>query len=192
MVSERRRRSLRLREHDYASPGAYFVTICTGDRVCAFGDMANEAVRLNGAGEIVRACWQAIPDHFPDARLDAFVVMPNHVHGIIVIDRTPRRGDARVAPGACVAPTQAQGPVADGLGAIIGSFKSAATRRINESRGTSGQTVWQRNYHEHIVRDEDELNRIRQYTTENPLRWGSDRENPAAIAANLKEPGCGG
>ena len=85
------RRSIRLKGHDYTQPGAYFVTICTRDRECLFGHMVNGEMRLNDAGEIARRCWEGIPDHFPSVELDAFVIMPNHVHGIIVIHR---RGEA--------------------------------------------------------------------------------------------------
>jgi putative transposase len=177
------RRSIRLEGYDYAQPGAYFITICTQDRVCLFGDIVDGVMRLNQTGEIVRQCWMAIPEHFPHAMLDEFVVMPNHVHGIIVVGEMPNVGATHASPLPLAPPrVRPHGPHRQSVGSIVGSFKSAATRRMNEYRGTSGTTVWQRNYYEHIIRTEDSLDRIRRYIAENPARWAVDRENPFAIA----------
>ena len=185
------RRSIRLKGYDYTRAGAYFVTICTKDRACLFGDVSDGVMRLNQMGQIVWQCWLAIPDHFPHVLLDEFVVMPNHVHGIIVIMATHIVG-ARHAVGATHAsplqnddtPTRPRGPQRQSVASIVGSFKSAATKRINEQRGTPGAPVWQRNYYEHIIRDDESLNRIRQYIAENPLHWYLDRENPNAIGVD--------
>jgi REP element-mobilizing transposase RayT len=166
------------------------VTICTHDRVCLFGEVVDGEMRLNDLGEIVRECWLAIPDHFPNTALDAFVIMPNHVHGIIWIvnavtddivgatHASPLQPQHPVSPLRLVLPP---GPKRQSIGAIVGSFKSAASKRINEHRGTPGIPVWQRNYYEHIIRTEDSLARIREYIAGNPLRWHLDRENPQAI-----------
>ncbi|GBD26328.1 hypothetical protein HRbin30_01660 [bacterium HR30] len=146
-------------------------------------------MRLNKFCEIARHCWLDIPAHFPRAELDAFVVMPNHVHGVIVIV------DGRGTP--CRAPTERFGrPVTGSIPAVIRSFKSAVTKHINEQRSTPGAQIWQRNYYEHIIRDEVSLNRIRQYIVDNPLRWDLDRENPEIVGADFKpaptkdEPWC--
>jgi REP element-mobilizing transposase RayT len=122
-------------------------------------------------GEAVASAWDEIPIHFPAVQLDASVVMPNHVHGIIVIG-------ARVSVRATHASPVPRGPRRSSLGAIVGSFKSAAAKRINTARGTPGAPVWHRGYYEHIVRHEDVLHRIRRYIAENPARWRADILNP--------------
>jgi len=182
MNPENHRRSIRLKGYDYTRAGAYFVTICTKDRACLFGDVADGVMRLDQMGHIVRQCWLAIPDHVPHVLLDEFVVMPNHVHGIIVIMATHIVGATHASPlQNDDTPTRPRGPQRQSVASIVGSFKSAATKRINEQRGTPGAPVWQRNYYEHIIRDDESLNRIRQYIAENPLHWYLDRENPNAI-----------
>ena len=173
------RRSIRLKGYDYAQPGAYFITICTQDRACLFGEVADGEMRLNEMGQVVCECWSAIPEHFSNGVLDAFVAMPNHVHGMVVI--VDGRGTACRAP-AGRAPTEQFGrPITGSVPTIIRSFKSAVTRRINALRGTPGAPVWQRNYYEHIIRNDDALHRIRQYIADNPTRWAFDREGPTAI-----------
>jgi REP-associated tyrosine transposase len=183
--NRRRRRSIRLQGFDYSQVGTYFVTICTQERACLFGDVLNGDMRLNAAGRIVEQFWLAIPIHFPDVVLDAFVVMPNHVHGIvIIIDRAvgaknfsplPRK-DAEVR-------TPNRSP-SKTIGSIVRGFKIGVTKWFREGRGA--EKVWQRNYYEHIVRDEEALSRIRQYIENNPMQWAHDRENPAAISVELE------
>lgn len=171
------RRSIRLKGYDYTQPGAYFITICTQDRAHLFGEVVDREMRLNDAGRIVREEWFKTAQLRPYVRLDEneFVVMPNHVHGIIwIVDDVG--ATRRVAPTTDAAP---HGPKSGSIGAIIGQFKSAATKSINALRGIPGAPGWQRNYYEHIIRDEDALNRIRAYILTNPLRWALDRENPA-------------
>jgi REP element-mobilizing transposase RayT len=160
------RRSVRLEGYDYSQDGAYFVTICTRDRALLF---ENEEVRA-----IVEQCWLGIPDHFPTVQLDEWVIMPNHLHGIVVI--VDCRGTA------CRAPTVEFGnPTPGSLSTIIRSFKSAVSKRINILRDTPGASVWQRNYYEHVIRTEDELNRARQYILDNPLQWVMDENNPSQL-----------
>ncbi|MCX8051233.1 MAG: transposase [Chlorobi bacterium] len=184
------RRSIRLKGYDYTQPGAYFITIVTQDRTCLFGEVVDGEMRLNALGEIVRACWLGIPGHFPHAALDAFMVMPNHVHGIIVI--ADYVGARHAVPLHTVPLRQRERfgkPVAGSIPTIIRSFKSIVTKRINEHRKTPGVPVWQRNYYEHIIRSDESLNRIRQYIVENPLRWAFDLENPIAESTDTeKEP----
>ena len=177
------RRSVRLKDYDYAGAGAYFVTICTQSHALLFGAIVGEEMRLSPAGEIVRDEWARTADVRPDVELDAFVVMPNHLHGIIVITGHP---SPTVGATRRVAPTEnrgtARGPVPGSVGAMVGQFKSVATRRIRQCLGAPSLTVWQRNYYEHVIRDEESLNLIRQYIADNPAGWALDRENPAAIA----------
>jgi len=189
-----RRRSIRLKGYDYTRAGAYFVTICTKDRACLFGDVAAGVMRLNQMGHIVRQCWLAIPDHVPHVLLDEFVVMPNHVHGIIVIVSTDTVGATHASPPQHASPlqnhdtpTRPRGPQRQSVGSIVGSFKSAATKRINEQRGTPGAPVWQRDYFEHIIRNDESLNRIREYILNNTLQWALDRENPLAQGAEPED-----
>ena len=183
----RQRRSIRWVGHDYAQAGAYFVTICTHGHVCLFGRVVDDIMQLNAAGTAVERCWDAIPGHFPQVALDAFVVMPNHVHGIVVIGNvgarhaSPVPGDAEGAAerdeGA-----RAKGAPARSLGAIVGSYKAAVSRQINRMRASAGESVWQRNYYEHVIRNARQLHRIRRYIEANPANWAVDRENPAARA----------
>ena len=188
---ERNRRSIRLPTYDYSQAGGYFVTICTHNRKVMFGHIVEGDMRPNRLGELVRDCWREIPLHFPEVELDAFIIMPNHVHGVVLVGLNRARGcgepgavaDCRGA--ACCAPTGAverwsfTGPSAGGLGTIVRSFKSAVTRRINVVRGSPGRTVWQRNYYEHVIRNADDLAEIRRYTADNPMKWDRDKENPA-------------
>ena len=114
--------------------------------------------------------------------------MPNHVHGIIVIMATHDVGATHASPlQNDDTPTQPRGPQRQSVASIVGSFKSAATNRINEHRGTPGAPVWQRNYFEHIIRDDESLNRIREYILNNPLQWALDRENPLAQGAKPED-----
>ena len=187
MRHKNHRRSIRLKGYDYTQAGAYFVTICTKDRACLFGDVADSVMRLNQMGHIVRQCWLAIPEHFPHVLLDEFVVMPNHVHGIIVIMATHDVGATRASPLQDDTPTRPRGPQRQSVASIVGSFKSAATKRINEHRGTPGAPVWQRDYFEHIIRNDESLNRTREYILNNPLQWALDRENPLARGAEPED-----
>jgi len=174
------RRSIRLKGYDYSQAGAYFITLCTQDRACLFGKVVNGEMRLNDAGRMVLAEWNRLPERFPQVVLDAFVVMPNHVHGILVItDPAPTVG-ATVGATLVVAPT---------VGNIIGAFKSRVTVEYIRGVKTSGWPpfrgrLWQRNYYEHIIRNERALNAIRQYIMENPRRWHRDREKEARSASD--------
>ena len=166
------RRSIRLRGHDYREAGAYFVTVCTLRRACLFGEIVDDHLQLSPIGEIVAAAWTSTPGHFPGIDLDAVVVMPNHVHGIILIV------DSVGAKHASPLHIPPRGTSPGSLAAIIQSFKSAATLAVNRSRGRPGFTLWQRGYYEHVIRDDEELNRLRRYIEENPMRWALDEENP--------------
>ncbi len=168
------RRSIRLKGHDYASAGAYFVTMVTHGKRCLFGEVVGGVMRLNVAGRIVAEEWLRSAQVRSEVTMDAFVVMPNHIHGIVVIDRpTP----TSLLP-ADLAIATAAGPRSRSIGALVAGFKAAASRRIHACRGGSGPLVWQRNYYEHIVRDEVGLGRIRQYIADNPARWRTKRPRP--------------
>ena len=148
---EHHRRSIRLKGHDYAEPGACFVTLCARDRACLFGDVVNDEMRLNDAGEIARRCWEDVPHHFPLVELDAFIIMPNHVHGIIAI-RCRGEASANIIHAAKTASKSDASPLRQhpngtqpgSLPAIVQNFKSISTRRINAARVAPGTPVWQR------------------------------------------------
>ena len=174
------RHSIRLNEYDYSQAGAYFVTICAHNRECVFGNVVKGEMRLNKYGRVVEAEWIETASIRNNVELDVFVVMPNHFHGVLVIvgggRDTVGRDTARRAPTAI---NERFGkPTSGSLPTIVRSFKSAVTKRINELRGTPETPVWQRNYYEHVIRDEGDLNEIREYIMSNPLKWELDRENP--------------
>ncbi|MBI2172040.1 MAG: transposase [Chloroflexi bacterium] len=177
---EHRRRSIRLPGYDYASPGGYFVTLCTFQRLPLFGDIVNGEMHLNNCGRIAQDCWNAIPGHFPNARLDAFIVMPNHVHGVLWL--TPV-GAQHAAPLRSAVPRHTATPnnvLPGSLGAIVRSYKSAVSRNASTIHQTTPRFLWQRNYYERIIRDDAELNAVRQYIIDNPTNWQDDEHNPAA------------
>ena len=165
------RRSLRLAGFDYGREGAYFVTICTHDRTCLFGEIVNGEMRLNVAGQVAATCWLDIPAHFPHVRLDTYTIMPNHVHGIIWIDAHP----VAVPPGALVLRSPSKT-----VGSIVRGFKIGVTKWVRANMDV--RDVWQRNYYEHIIRNEAALNRVHQYIMDNPARWAEDPENPTRWA----------
>ena len=179
------RRSIRLKEYDYSQPGAYFITICTHNRECLFGHIDNGAIILNDAGNVARKCWIDIPEHFPDARTDAFVIMPNHIHGIIIITECVSAGAG--ANNHSPLPLRNHSPLplrehsslqkkpgtSKTIGSIVRGFKIGVTKWFREN--THIYTPWQRNYYEHIIRNENQFNRIRRYIINNPINWESDK-----------------
>jgi REP element-mobilizing transposase RayT len=173
------RRSVRLRNYDYRAAGAYFVTVCAAGRGCLFGEIADGATRFSPDGERVLCCWQEVPRHFPTVELDEWQLMPNHLHGILVITRGPPSQASSDLHEPQTDRRRAPSPRAGSLAVIVGSFKAAATRAIRGRLGQPSAAVWQGNYYEHVIRNEDSLNRIREYVATNPLRWELDRENPS-------------
>jgi REP element-mobilizing transposase RayT len=165
------RKPLRLRGYDYAEPGTYFVTVTTHDRICWFGEVVNGGMRLTEIGHVVHEEWSAIPDRRTGVELDAFVVMPNHVHGVVRI-LSNARGEASLAPTRAAA-----GASRGSLGSIVGSFKAGVSRRVSRMRSSDRVVLWQSGYHDHIVRTEGELDRIRAYIAANPANWPVDPEN---------------
>jgi REP element-mobilizing transposase RayT len=175
------RKHIRLRDFDYASDGWYFVTICTQNREFYFGEIANQQMVLTGIGEIARQLWTEIPVHFPGTELGEFVVMPNHVHGIIGIHH--RRDVACNIP-TCNIPTTDDIPTKNEymasispkpgtLSAMIRSYKSAVTKRCHDNHISN--FGWQSRFHDHIIRDQDEFDRIERYIMENIANWETDK-----------------
>lgn len=149
------------------------------DRECLLGKVVDDKMVLNDAGRIVQETWARIPHHFPHTMTDAFIVMPNHIHGIIEI--TDPVGATHASPLQRNGNAIPRGPKRGSLSAIVGSFKSASTRRVNALRGTTGSPFWQRNYYEHVIDGDDEMNRIREYIANNPYAWETDEDNPLCI-----------
>lgn len=159
------RRSIRLREFDYSSIGGYFITTCVQNRECLFGNIVDDVMLLNDAGRLVKSAWNGLPERFPSIELDVFVAMPNHVHFIVNI-AVPAEKDGA---GQGHAPT---------LDRIVGAFKSISASQVNRLLSRTGQPLWQRNYFERVIRNESELQGLRDYIIHNPLKWADDTENP--------------
>jgi len=177
-VEKQRRRSIRLREYDYTQPGAYFITIVAHARAMLFAEISDGKAWLNEFGRIVENEWQKSAVIRREIGLDVFVVMPNHIHGIVNIIHADVGATGR-------SPLR-NGPPPRSLGAFVAGFKSAVTKRINNLRRTPGAPVWQRNYYEHVVRSDAELLRVREYILNNPVGWENDRENPLRPAGGKR------
>ena len=163
------RRSVRLKCFDYSNSGWYYITICVQHFKCSFGDIHEDKMNLSEIGLVARDCWETIPDHFPYVKLDEFIIMPNHLHGIIIIDRSVRAQH--------VEPIQDerkfQNIVTGSLSSIIRSYKAAVTKKCRER---DNDFEWHRNFYEHIIRNDKELFYIRKYIRYNALKWRDDDE----------------
>jgi putative transposase len=173
-----RRHSLRLRGFDYTSAGAYFVTLCVADRACFLGEIVDGAMCLNPLGRIVAESWLALPTRFPVIKLDAFVVMPNHFHGIIILNEIHVPPAPSGSVGAKQAPPADKQSATPSLSQVIQAFKSISAIACNRASGRTGLPFWQRGYHDRIIRDDHELQEIRAYIASNPARWTEDDEYP--------------
>jgi putative transposase len=170
------RRSIRLKDYDYSQEGAYYVTIDVQNRECLFGEIVNHEMILNEAGKMIEEQWNALPERFPNIELDLHQVMPNHFHGIVLIVGASLVDDHLVVP-------QEKRPI---LGDIVGAFKSITTNEYIKGVDNSNwprfyKRLWQRNYYEHVIRDEADLNRIRDYIQSNPTNWDENEGNPKFI-----------
>jgi len=175
------RRSIRLKGYDYSRAGAYFVTICAQDKRCLLGDIVDGEMVLNKGGQMVQTVWDELPKYYPGIETDTFQIIPNHIHGIIVI----------VGASPCACPGTRSGTNGQPQGVaptlslpdVVHRFKTMTTKRYADGVKKNGwqpfpRKLWQRNYYEHIIRNENELNQIREYIIQNPVKWEFDRENP--------------
>lgn len=175
------RHSLRLKDFNYTQAGAYFVTICTKNRQCIFGKIQEGKMQLSASGRVAAAQWQQLPDRFPALELGEWIVMPNHIHGILVISG---RGEASqdnnlTSPDLFIkdaSPLRPIGTAPGSVGAIIQVFKSITSRKISAQIEKMKGSVWQRNYYEHVIRNERELMAISDYILTNPRNWEKDTE----------------
>jgi REP element-mobilizing transposase RayT len=192
--AHKHRRSIRLKEYDYASPGAYFVTVVTYQRTHFFGEVIDAEMQLNQYGVIAKNEWfeSSILRPYVELFPEEFIVMPNHNHGIIWINEIETHHNSRGA--ASLRPYMNSNNPSDlhrfnvapkSLGAIVRAYKSSVTYRINKLRNSPGLPVWQRNYYEHIIRDQNELQSTTEYILTNPDHWYDDPENPHPTQRNL-------
>ena len=163
-----KRQRIRLRCFDYRQTAVYFVTICTERRKTTLGSIQGGSMQLSSLGHLAASLWKSIPEHAPNASLDLFVVMPNHIHGLLCLESTGIPSESQRRPGELRRGS---------LGSVVGGFKASVTR-IGRARGIVGpDSLWQRGFWEHIVRHRTALERIRRYIAENPSRWYCDAEN---------------
>ena len=171
MAKMHNRRTIRLKGYDYTQAGAYHVTICVQDRKCLFGDIQNGEMVLNDIGKTVNNCWIEIPKHFPRVTLDEYIVMPNHLHGIIVIvganDYSPLQNMKSI---------QHPHGTSKTIGSVIRGFKIGVIKWARQN--TNIKNIWQRNFYEHIIRNEKDLNCTREYIVNNPAEWEEDEYYP--------------
>jgi REP element-mobilizing transposase RayT len=175
------RKSICLQEYDYSEPGGYFVTLCTREKVRIFGEVVEDEVQLSPIGVIAKQCWDEIPKHFPNTQLDEYVIIPNHLYGIIILNDHGRDvqlnemnnlvGVEYIQP----LPKTFQYVISKSLGSIIRTYKAAVSRECRKRKYYDSS--WQRNYYDHIIRDDKDLDRIREYIIENPIKWYLDENN---------------
>ena len=172
----KKRHSIRLQKYDYLQSGYYFVTICAQNRQQIFGTIINNQMTLNDGGNMIDFWWQEMFKKYKNISIDEYIIMPNHIHGIINIvgagsprPKSPRPDNNKIIGRGNRAPT---------IGNIIAYFKYQTTKQINEPQNTPGKKIWQRNYHDHIIRNDKSLNNIRNYIINNPATWQFDVENP--------------
>jgi len=164
------RRSIRLPGYDYSQPGGYYITVCTYRRDYLFGEVSDGEMHLNDLGHLVTDCWHDLPEHYLHVELDAFVVMPNHIHGILILTNAGRLDAVHETGVDGTVDRVIRHPVPE----IVRAFKTLSARRVNRVRDTPGTPLWQRNYYEHIIRDDRSLNEIREYIMNNPAAWDTD------------------
>ena len=179
-MGKNHRKSIRLKEYDYSSEGEYFITVVTHNRENLFGAISDGTMVLNDFGEIVRFTWHDLVNHNGNIELDEFVIMPNHVHGIVAIvgaGSKPGPADDSFRAGRGPAPTMNDIDQKVELSEIVRQFKAFSAKRINKLRGISGIEVWQRGYYDHIIRSEKDYEAICNYIVENPQNWENDEES---------------
>jgi putative transposase len=182
------RKHNRLPEIDYSQPGSYFVTICTKGSIQHFGVIKDGNVKLGNIGKIVRRRWLDIPDHYDNVKIDEFVIMPNHIHGIVIIEESHSdRRDANVGTEQCSVPTDRGIEFGVGrrrnyglLSKLVKSFKDSVTKEVRKHYGAV-EFVWQRSFYDHVIRNENSLHEIRKYILQNPAKWSIDEYNASCI-----------
>jgi len=173
-IMRKNRKSIRLKEYDYSQPGEYFITICTHNHECLFGEIIKEEMRLNEFGKIAEKLCKEIPEHFMTAQLDEYVVMPNHIHGIIILcEHVGTRHAVSLQKH-----ERFGNPTHSSIPTIIRSFKSAVTKRINEMWHSPLSLFWQSKFYDRVIRNDKELNNVRDYIRNNILLWAFEKDDP--------------
>ncbi len=170
--------SIRLGHWDYSCPGLYYVTICTKNMICCLSEIKNDKVYFSEIGKVVFKCWLEIPKHFNNIILDDWIIMPNHLHGIIGIEKDNDFDERRDTPWHVSTKRKFGYMQSKSLSSIINHFKGAVKRQCNK-KGLNFQ--WQSRYYEHIIRNEDDYGRIKEYIANNPINWDKDRNNPTFV-----------
>lgn len=177
------RKQIRLRDYDYSEAGGYFITICTLNREDLFGKILNQTIQLNEFGKVAKQWWLELENRFRDITSDYHVIMPNHIHGIIMMS------EGENAAGAIHELPLPRGRIERRrmlIPKVIGYYKMNSAKHINLLRKSTGGSLWQRNYYEHIIRNDKELSRVREYIQNNPLKWDLDRDNPVSKNFNME------
>ena len=170
--------STRLQTWDYSKNGAYFITICTQNREHFFGNIQNGMMQLSEIGKLAERYWLEIPEHFPFVELGNFVVMPNHVHGILIINNIPNSVETRqclvstIKLNTTIGSSRFQNQGKNTISSIVGSYKSIVTKM---SRQTHSNFAWQSRFHDHIICNSKSFETIQNYIFENPLKWKNDK-----------------
>jgi REP element-mobilizing transposase RayT len=175
------RKSLRLSYYDYSQSGAYFVTFCASQHRQLFGEVQNGEMQLNAVGRVAAAQWKHLEYRFPEIELGEWIIMPNHIHGILIITG---KGEASQQKSSALptrsvndaSPLRLTGTRPGSIGAIIQNYKSVVSRKIAKQDGEPRGSIWQRNYYEHIIRNDRELQAITDYILTNPQNWEKDTE----------------
>ena len=194
-LNQPRRKPIRLKGYDYGRAGAYFISIVTQGRLCLFGDIVDGEMCSNDAGQMLRQVWDGMPDRFLSIEMDEFVVMPNHIHRVIIIRQSTLAYDQPVGASIVGAQsssdihsdTRATTRVAPTLGDVVGTYKSLTTTEYgkgvrNMAWPPFDKRLWQRNYYDHIIRNDEEWDRVREYISGNPMLWKTDSESPSTTS----------
>jgi putative transposase len=190
--AKKNRRSLRLAGYNYGRPGGYFVTICIQGRECLLGEIIDGKMHLNQPGQMIEKWWTELKQKFPAIEIDEFMVLPNHLHGVLMILPNPKFYN-NVGAALCGRPNKGHPHRgAPTLGDIMDWFKTMTTNEYIRSVKTCGWPsfqgrFWQRNYYEHVIRNEEELEKIREYIVFNPMKWPTDRDNPEIAVPDRKD-----
>jgi len=163
------RKKLRLGDYDYSNNGYYFITICTKDKSSFLGNIENEKMMLSNLGEIAEKHWKQIPDYYDQVMIDEYVIMPNHIHGIIIICDDSETGQCPVTTGKEARSNRRYGV----LSKVINSYKGIVTKTIKKMFNDTN-FAWQRSFYDHVIRNDEALLKIRQYIKNNPLKWQLD------------------
>jgi len=175
---KKKRKSIRLPAYDYSLFGAYFITICVKDMKCILGDVIEKEMNLNRFGKVADSMWSEIANCYDNVDLDEFIIMPNHMHGIIIIGPFHEKESSSTGFVGAIQESPAMTILQRRrmlLSKIVGRYKMRSAKKINQERKTPGISVWQRSFYKHIIRNDDDLFNIRDYIVKNPINWSKEK-----------------